>query len=418
MKILILSDRFPPNESGGAGKIASQLATEYQRMGHSVHVLSTTRSIGQTGKSEYGKVGVNRIYVPSYPRLRAYYSIYNPTVSGEIRSCLEEFDPDVVHAHNIHEFLSYHSLGLTSAYDIPAFLTFHDAMSVEYGKLTNFTSKPVVREHGVVNQCDYEISAFRQLRENRFRYFPLRNILIKRYLRRHTASLISVSHELRSALEANGIENISTIHNGVRIGEFTKGGVSAGAFRKKYVPNSGLIIFFGGRLGDAKGGKKLAQAFPEVVNELETPVSLVVASDNLGYIDSMRSCAGSCANSIISTGWLGENEIKGAYRAASVVVTPSICLDALPTMNIEASAMSTPVVTTVFGGGKEVISDGETGLVCNPFQTDELAKSIIEVLKSQSVQQKFGHQGRERIKKNFTLKNQAKQYLSMFQSEI
>ena len=43
---------------------------------------------------------------------RHYFSIWNPLVAGKVKKILNEIKPDIVHAHNIHTHISYHSLKL------------------------------------------------------------------------------------------------------------------------------------------------------------------------------------------------------------------------------------------------------------------------------------------------------------------
>ena len=57
-------------------------------------------------------------------------------------------------------------------------------------------------------------------------------------------------------------------------------------------------------------------------------------------------------------------------------MTPSICFDTFGLVSLEAMEMKKPVVATSFGGSKEVIEDGVTGFIENPFDVAAYADKI------------------------------------------
>lgn len=71
------------------------------------------------------------------------------------------------------------------------------------------------------------------------------------------------------------------------------------------------------------------------------------------------------------------NEMKAWYQAASVFVNPTLA-DNFPTVNIEALASGTPVVTFNTGGSPEAI-DENTGLVVEQGNVDALKNAIVEI---------------------------------------
>src|SRR5688500_247836 len=108
MKILLMTDTFPPEITGGAAHVAFIQAKALQRFGHEVNVFSTRRDNILPEDSEIEGIPVHRIKV-SYPlRWQAYLSLYNPVVIQGVKQFLAEVKPDIVHAHNIHIYLSYY----------------------------------------------------------------------------------------------------------------------------------------------------------------------------------------------------------------------------------------------------------------------------------------------------------------------
>jgi glycosyltransferase involved in cell wall biosynthesis len=107
-------------------------------------------------------------------------------------------------------------------------------------------------------------------------------------------------------------------------------------------------------------------------------------------------------------------ELDSVYKTASLVVSPSLYSDPFPGVNLEAALYGKPVITTCFGGAKEFIIDGQTGYVANPFNPEELAKKIIDILKDSEKAERFGKANFERLKNDFSTEKQAEILLGWY----
>src|SRR3989344_5846722 len=101
MRIVFLSDDFPPQSFGGAGIVAYDFAIGMKRLGHEVSVITTCRKESEVGESEYHGLKVWKIASNYSARWRSYLGLYNPPVVRQVAKLLKEIKPDVVHAHNI-----------------------------------------------------------------------------------------------------------------------------------------------------------------------------------------------------------------------------------------------------------------------------------------------------------------------------
>src|SRR3989344_8757489 len=215
MKILILSDNF--NDGGGAVGIAKAMAFGFKALGHDIRVISSTQNKTNTST---GNDGLPVYYVYSDYNLfwRAYRSLYNPQTVKHIAKIIEEVKPDVVHAHNIHIHISYHALKLAKKSGAKVFLTAHDVQLFHYGKLTG---------------TDYKTGVWRQIKRAGKTYNPLRNILIRRYLK-YVDKIIAVSGALKDALAQNGIANVAVVRNGIDVSAWTVNEAAIETFKEKY----------------------------------------------------------------------------------------------------------------------------------------------------------------------------------------
>ncbi len=80
----------------------------------------------------------------------------------------------------------------------------------------------------------------------------------------------------------------------------------------------------------------------------------------------------------------------------------------------EAMERSLPVVSTIVGGIPEVVEKGETGILCEPDNPNELAKSL-EILINDSEKRKImGEKGRERVEKLFNRTKTMKEHIELY----
>lgn len=405
MKILFLSEEFPPTNIGGSGVIAYDLAKGLKKRGHDIFVITIVQDKSDESKVDLNGLKVFRIYSNYHVRWRAWLSLYNPKITFKVKKIIKEIKPDIVHAHNIHWHLSYHCLKIAKKNSKLVFLTVHDVMLIHYGKL--------MPKNG---SCFYKIRAFDQLRQEKKRYNPFRNLIIRYYLK-YIDKIFSVSNSVKEVLEINSIKNIETIYNGINVAEWEEDLEKIKVFREKHNLQNKKIILFGGRLSKAKGGEVILKAMPLITKKIKD-VILLVAGKKDWYIEKMIDLVKKLGieNNIKFIGWLDREEMKCAFFASDVCVTPSIYLDPFPTVNLEAMASKKPVIGTCFGGTPEIVIDNKTGYIVNPYNIEEMAEKIIDLLKNPQKAKKFGEAGYQRIKENFSLENQVKKVLEWYES--
>ena len=409
MKILFLADDFPPQSFGGAGISTYELAAGMKKAGHNVFVITTCRNESDTGELDYHGIKIFRI-ASDYPdKWRAYVSLYNRPVVRKVEELLKQIQPDVIHANNIHFYLSYHCLKLAKRYAKVVVFTARDAMTFNFGKLEtiryleNFDCRTTWRDH---------------ISQAKKRWNPFRNFCIKRYLG-YADKIFAISKSLQGALVQNGINNVEVIYNGIDINEWHVDADTANRFRKDNGLFNKKVLFFSGRLSASKGGGKTLEALAQIVKEVPDVVLLVAGSvDEYAHIMQEQAKNLGIEKQLIFTGWIEREEIKTAYAVSDVVLMPSICFDSFGRVNIEAMASRKPVVGTCYGGTPEIVIDGITGYIVNLLHTEEIVEKTIDLLKNPKKAEEFGRAGHERAKTNFNLEDKVKEYIVVYESLI
>ncbi len=411
MKILFLSDDFPPQSFGGAGKVAESLARGMVRAGHEVAVICRVGTPEQAGSIQRDGLTIHSIYSSYHVRWRYYLSLYNPQTVTKVDALMAAFKPDVVHAHNVHYHLSYACLARARKYTNRVFLTAHDVMLFHYDKLSEVyrsTSSAGVAE------IRYKPLLKSQVMRFRLRYNPFRSFFIKRYLR-SVKTIFAVSEALRHALLAHGVRNVVTIHNGIDVAGWKEIPNDTNVFIERFHVQGRKVMLFAGRISPLKGGEVMLQSLQEISKRIPQ-VALVIAGQRDAYANVLlaRARAMGLEQYIRITDWLAGPDLVAAYHSASVIVVPSQYLDPFPTVNLEAMACAKPVVCTNLGGSSEAVIDGETGFVVNAFDSQAIARGVSEVLLHDARAHALGARGYDRTRKVFSIERQVAQVLKQY----
>lgn len=405
MKILFLSDDFWPHSEGGAADVALNIARGMRDRGYEVSIITAVRNESDAGVRELEGMTIYS-FVSNYPeKWRAYRSLHNWKATRFVKEVLGKIKPDVVHAHNIHRYISYASLKYAHRSGAIVVLTAHDCMLFHYGKFMEFYDP---NDISIRNEYDYRISPLYQLRTFKWRYNPQRNFMIRYYLR-YVHRICAVSNELKKALKANYIKDVAVVHNAIDLARWKIDPTKVQAFENEYGLNGFKRVLFVGRLTKAKGGEQLIQAMALVKTKIAN-LALIIAGQKDEYTESLAREAEGNGIKVVMTGWLGHDDLPTAYGASDLVAFPSICFDTFGMVNLEAMASRKPVISTCFGGSKEIIIDGASGYIVNPYDINKFSERIATLLNDEEMSKRFGDAGFDRAKEIFNLGRQLDDY--------
>jgi glycosyltransferase involved in cell wall biosynthesis len=175
-----------------------------------------------------------------------------------------------------------------------------------------------------------------------------------------------------------------------------------GEFRKEIgVNEEHVLIGAVGRLEPWKGQHVFVKAAARVANCYPNARFVIVGGKVVGrgrekYEDELRAIASDLQieDKVHFAGH--RNDISNVMGALDIYVHCSVEPDPLPGVVMEAMEMGKPVVGPRDGGVPEEIDEGKTGLLYNPGDYQEMAKTICRLIASPELARDYGVAGKQR----------------------
>jgi glycosyltransferase involved in cell wall biosynthesis len=112
--------------------------------------------------------------------------------------------------------------------------------------------------------------------------------------------------------------------------------------------------------------------------------------------------------------WWGHREdMPNILGSAEIVVLPSY-REGLPKVLLEAAACARPIVATSVPGCREVVRDGENGLLVPPRDPESLSRAITTLLRDPTRRAEMGARGREIVLKEFSADRISQETLNLY----
>ncbi len=253
---------------------------------------------------------------------------------------IKAIHPDVVQLHNIHDhWLNYRILfSFLNSANISVFWTFHDCWAFT-GHCPHFVTANCEKLKTECHNCELSNSVFDRCR---------RNYLLKRKLFTQNKNLhiITVSNWLKELVQQSFLKekDIQVINNGIDLNSLSP---LAKVNNEKF-----LILGVSSVWHQSKG----LFDFYELRKLLPADVFAItlVGLTSQQILDLPSGITGMTRTNSVQ-------ELAELYSMADVLVNPTYA-DSFPTVNMEALACGTPVITYQTGGSPEIV-DERTGVV-------------------------------------------------------
>lgn len=249
------------------------------------------------------------------------------------------------------------------------------------------------------------------------REFPDKRRLMwaERILSRFAYRVVGVSRDTSHNLilhEKLDHDKVVTIHNGIDGKPFRSASepaaLPAGLER---AAGEGVLLGVVARLTPPKGLHFLLRAMPKIKEHVPA-ARLVIA----GY-GPLREDLEALARELELEGdvhFLGQRQdLAELYNSFDVFVLPSVS-EGLPLVLLEAMAARCPIVATDVGGVKEVLTDGENGLLVFPRDPTALKEAILTLLSDDALRNRIGAAGFRCFRERFSARSMAEKYQALY----
>ncbi len=250
--------------------------------------------------------------------------------------------------------------------------------------------------------------------------------LLERYERLNldaAARIFVVSEVERRNLEARGVagKKIVVNPNGVDVERFRPGAGGAETRRKLGINDDEVVAGFVGTFGPWHGVEKFAEAIKSIPANVAVRF-LMVGTGSLHAAVEKELDTEARAGKVIFTGSVGHHRVPALLDACDILVAPHVPLAdgseffGSPTKVFEYMAMGKAIVASRLGQIGEVLSDGETALLVQPGNVEELVAAIVRLIEEGGLRAQLGAKAREVAEREHTWTHNAQRVLDAYQS--
>jgi 1,2-diacylglycerol 3-alpha-glucosyltransferase len=368
MKIVMITDTYPPNVNGAA-LATERLVHELAERNHTIFVIAPSTSF-KSHITHEKNVTIYRVKsIPLFIEKTQEFRVSpKPFHSKEIRTIIQQIKPDIIHI-NEPWLMGLSGIKIGKDEHIPVVATHHFMPEnlvhhLHLGsKLENMIHVSIWKWYAkICRNFSVVICPTPKAAE-----------LIKRY--------------------GNGV-NLEVISNGIDLNEFNK--TNDGAYLKKRFgfPNKPIILFVG-RLDKEKNIDVLIRAGSLLKEKADFHMVIVGQGKE---INSLKKLAGKLGLSpqTTFTGYLPKEDLPFIYTTADVFVIPSIAeLQSLVTM--EAMASGLPIIAADAVALPHLVHNNQNGFLFKPGDEYDFSEKLLILLQDKKLREAMSKESLEII---------------------
>ncbi len=351
---------------GSTGKIATDIYKVLEEQGHEC-LIAYGRGIAPKEINSI-KIGTNFDNYMHVAKTRLFdkHGFASTKATKEFIKKAKEYDPDVIHLHNIHGY--YINIELLFNYlkeaNKPVVWTLHDCWT--------FTGHCAYFDYV---GCDkWKTGCYSCPEKNAYPSSLILDNSKNNYVRKkdvfssiNELTIVTPSRWLADLVQKSYLKEypVKVINNGIDLNTFRP---IKGDFRKKYNVGDKFVILGVASVWDRRKG---LEYFIELADNLSEDEVIVLVGLTEKQIEQIpKSIIGITRTNNIE-------ELVDIYSSADVFVNPTL-EEVMGMTNVEAIACGTPVITFNSGGSPECI-DGSTGILVGKGDIKQLRNEIFNI---------------------------------------
>lgn len=413
MRVLFLTNYYPPYEVGGYEQLCRDVAARLADRGHTVAVLTSDRGIERGAESsEPGIHRLLRIQPQPGARLgpaaqsfltRRQTEAYNRRT---FRSVVQRFRPDVQFIWNLQGLPQELALDAEAWPDVAVAYWLAGYTPAEPDSFWRYwTQQPGRRAFlGSVKRV-LRCAALAQMRSEGK---PVRPQM------RHVA--VVSDYMRRKGLAENTLPaHTEVIYNGVETDSF---------YRPAPSPDDPppINLLLAGRVSPDKGIHFAVEAVGKLVQaRAQRDFRLIIAgSGPADYLEKLQQLAATYGvEELVSfSGWLPRERMPDLMHRCHIFLLTAIHPEAFARVILEAMVAGMAVVGTLTGGTGELLQDGSNGLACAVEDSQDLARQVARLLDDPCLRHRLAHQGQAMVLARYTLEHMVERVEALLERAV
>jgi len=394
MRILVISNYYPPIELGGWEQLTSNVVTRLIDRGHQIEVLTSNYQVREVNEAESGIYRC--LHLESYdpvnyhPQSTLYFRRQEAKNRSILTGIVQDFDPKIIFINgmwNLPYTVARHAEELRPG-------------GVVYYMASYWPTEPDAHTAYWTSEADSKIKLIPKqvigsiLRRSWIKSTPRNRLEFRLVL---CVSKFVQDYLVREA----GVprERTRVVHNGIEIDWFT---VARGAN-----PAGELRLLYAGRLSPDKGVHTILEALgllhkanPEAAIRLS-----LYGGGTLEYETSLREQARALGIEkwVEIKDFVPRQQMPAVFAQHDVLLFPSIWPEPLARILQEAVACELVVIGPSTGGTCEILLDGENSLVFKAGDSAMLAEKIKLISGDFDLRKKLAKAARKTVEERFSL---------------
>jgi len=384
MKILFISNLYPPFFVGGYERTCQDVAEALRAKGHEITILTSDFKAGGWVEPTSGIFRTLKLHVRNEANIYEH-SAYSGAELGRLNEhnirafdeAVRRANPDLVFAWNLY-FFGQPFMGHIDRVPRP---------------LVYFVSDNWVEQFFPGPYRDLKGRLAAQIKNERLRRIALwgaRRFGVRNRLK--GAAIFSSRFMVRLHKDAGVTFSDSTrVYNGVDLSRFLE------KKRTRYEIESVANLLFAGRIVDVKGVHLLLEAMKILVHGKglrSIKIDLYGDQSHWRYVEKIKTLIEEfkLQEFVRMTPPVPQDELADLFRKYDIYVFPSLHEPFSITL-IQAIAAGTPVVASDAGGNLEIVRDGKNGLAYSKGDARALAGCLSKMLSDVNLRRRLGEQG-------------------------
>jgi len=395
MRILIITEAYPPYYMGGYELRCKETAEELARRGHHVVVLTSTW-------------GLDKSCVDG-----SIYRLLHINPTGALNP--EKDLPDPLHLRGRTAQMKWFILSRKNYYIAKRLISSVKPDLAYIWKLYNTGTGPIQAAQDANIPTIFTLGSdwLTTLKEEVFleshplkRRFRLAMDGLKSFEQIDLDHLITVSQALKNTYVQKGFleQNITVIPRGVP--SIWALNASAGETSQS---KGGIRLLFAGRLCSEKAPDDAIKALAILVNQigLNTIQLDIVGSGGADYLSWLKALVEQLdiGQHVNFLGKISHSEILESYGHYDMLLFPSRWEEPMGGTLLEAMARGLPIITTDRGGIPELITDNENGLIVPANDPDMLAKAVYRMVNEDGLASRLRSVALKIVREKYTLES-------------